>query len=219
MSSLQLKWAQRVAYVAPAKITAICMPGPHCVLASAVGQMVLERFGIASTPYVAELNVCNQAWVDWAKDDYEGGRAAQTARGAYLITNRPDWQGESRPAPVAVRKPWDGHLALRLELDGQPWLLDLDSGSFARPDYKIAVTPSILAPLRPGPKGESAEGTFETDAVTYIAYQPLVSPIAQDFLASKDWTERSRYRDLADEIEGAVRSLLVVGQTVVEASE
>lgn len=184
------KILKRLAEFAPPIIAETTKPGPHCVLSSAVGQMVLHRLGLECEPYVAEVGICNKAWIEWAKFDFAGGKEAQLERGAYLITNRPNFTGETLPSlnpPTSAA--WDGHLALR---SGE-WLIDLDLGAFTRPTKNIWLPPSMVAPLN---AEGGVEGEYHADQhVAHVRYAPLVAPYADDYLTSKDWTLRDRYED------------------------
>src|SRR5262245_34676354 len=83
----------RIAEVAPPIIATTTKPGPHCVLSTAVGQMVLAVNGIQSTPFPVEVRIYNDAWRRWKDADYVGGIEEQQRRGAYLISNDPHWAG------------------------------------------------------------------------------------------------------------------------------
>jgi hypothetical protein len=184
------KILKRLAKFAPPIINETCKPGPHCILSSAVGQMVLERLGVLCVPYSAEIFMCNKAWIEWSKFDFEGGKEAQLERGAYMISNRPHFTGEQAPSLNPVTGPaWDGHLALR---SGE-WLIDLDLGNFSRPTKNIWLPPSFVAPLD---ENNTIEGEYHVDQhMVFVRYAPMVAPFADDYVNSKDWTLRDRYED------------------------
>lgn len=188
---------QRLAEVAPPIIDRICKPGPHCVLSSAVGQMVLDAQGIVALPYVAELTIANAAFNRWAREDYPGGAAEQIRRGAYWITNRPTDRDRSFTT-VQVSKPWDGHLALRVG----DYLLDLNLGAFNRPQHQIALPEAAVFPLD---ANQSVAGRFTDGATTTtVMYRPLDAPYKNDYQTAKDWTRRGRYYDVVQAILRAI---------------
>jgi hypothetical protein len=193
------KILKRLATYVPIVLSGTTKPGPHCVLSSAIGQMVLARFGIQADPFVAEVMICNEAWVHWAEDDFVGGRDAQEARGAYMITNRPG-PDVSLPSLNPVTGPaWDGHLALRVD----DRLVDLDLGNFARPTKNIYLPPAFVAPFR---ADNQVIGECHMHGhVTVVHYKPLVAPYADDYLTSKDWTMRDRYAEEVSVLATAIR--------------
>jgi hypothetical protein len=193
------KILKRLAAFAPEIIGQTAKPGPHCVLSSAVGQMVLARLGVEAEPFAAEVNICNAAWIAWAQDDYAGGPEAREARGAYLISNSPNWDGPSLPSlnpPTSAA--WDGHLALRV---GKV-LVDLDFGAFSRPTKGLRLPPVMVAPLR---EDGTVRGVCQMgQSRAYVQYAPLVAPYADDYLTAKDWTLRDRYSDQVHAIAGRI---------------
>lgn len=175
--------------VGPSLITSFCKPGPHCVLATAVGQMVLARFGIEAEAYPVAVAVCNRAWIRWKADGHPGGKEEQQRRGAWLVSNNPDWKGETVQL-VKSDAPWDGHLVLRVRDGVQTWLVDLDLGSFNRPQHAIMLPGGLVAPLS---SDGVVSGTFTDGRVeTAVEYGPLVAPYRDDYLTAKDWTRRAR---------------------------
>lgn len=194
------KILKRLAEFGPPIINETCKPGPHCILSSAVGQMALERLGVRSEPYAAEVLICNKAWVEWSKFEFAGGKEAQLERGAYMISNRPNFTGETLPSLNPTTGPaWDGHLALR---SGE-WLIDLDLGNFSRPTKNIWLPPSMVAPLS---ADNTVEGEYHIDQhQVYVRYSPLVAPYADDYLTSKDWLLRDRYEDRVVAIVNKIR--------------
>lgn len=184
------KILKRLAEFGPPLIAKTTKPGPYCVLSCAVGQLALAKFGLVAEPYVAEVTICNAAWVAWTKEDRAGGMDAALERGAYLMSNRPNFTGGTLPSMIPpTSAAWDGHLALRC---GR-FLIDLALGAFTRPTKNIWLPPSFVAPI--GEDG-SVEGEFHVDHhVTLVRYVPLVAPYADDYLTSKDWTLRDRYED------------------------
>jgi hypothetical protein len=180
---------QRLVRVGPRLINSRAKPGPHCVLATSVGQMTLARVGIQAEPYPVQLTVCNRAWKDWVAAGAPGGREEQLRRGAYVITNAPDWQGASFMT-IRSAKPWDGHLVLRVPDGERSWLVDLDVGSFRRPRQQIHVPLGLVAPLSNG----SVTGTCTMNGVeTTVEYAPLDAPYRDDYLTARDWVERDRF--------------------------
>lgn len=194
------KLLNRLAERGPSVINKHTKPGPHCVLSTTVGQMALARFGVQAEPYPVAVIVCNQAWVDWRDSDYQGGVAEQQRRGAYLLSNTPDFKGQSF-SYVKIDKPWDGHLVLRVPKVQA--LIDLDLGAFNRPQHNIVLPPAIVAPLTP--EG-FVSGTFTDKGITTtIGYGPLVAPYANDYLTARDWVERDRFAEHVDELVRAIR--------------
>lgn len=203
-----LEIVQRLAYIAPAKINEIAKPGPHCVLATAVGVKVLRMFDINAVPFPVEVTVCNQQWMDWAKADFapDGSPEEQLRRGAHIITNKPDWNGQTLPSlnPPSGRG-WDGHLVVRVvDLN---LLVDLDLGSFRRPTKGIIVPDSVVAPLTPQLTVVGGYGDGTT--MTHVSYKPLVAPYADDYQTSRDWSEDHRYEDVVFDLEMRIRTLVV----------
>jgi hypothetical protein len=194
----------RLVAVGPTIINKYVRPGPHCVLATSLGQMTLARFGIHAEPFVAEVTVFNQAWADWGEAGHDGGREEQLRRGAYILSNAPDWAGQSFKTSE-THKPWDGHLALKVP-DGREhrWLLDLDLGSFNRPQHNILLPGGLLAPLSVGDCLSGVLENSETHTRTSLVYKPLVAPYANDYLTARDWVERDRFTDHVDELEAAI---------------
>lgn len=192
------KILRRLSEVAPVLIAKIAKPGPHCVLSCAVGQMVLQRFGLEATPFPAEVSVANQEWIDWSTDDFNGGAEEQMRLGAYLLTNRPQWDGGTLPSlNPTTSKPWDGHLALRLA----DTLIDLDLASFARPTKGIVLPAVMVAPI----VDDRVVGSYHHgDRATMVQYAPLVAPYADDYQSSRDWVARDRY---ADVVAGIVKRM------------
>ena len=179
--------------VAPELISAMAVQG-HCVMATSIGQMVLHELGISADPYPVQLTIVNHAWIAWQEAGQSGGQAEQLRRGAYIITNRPDWHGASFKV-IEHAKPWDGHLVLRVPDNGQDWLVDLDLGSYNRPMHKIRLPLGVVAPLTNGMVG----GTFEDRGCrTYLEYRPLSAPYAHDYQRARDWTARTRFIHLVD---------------------
>lgn len=194
------KILNRLVTVGPEVINRFTKPGPHCVLASAVGQMALARFGVEAEAYPVAVIVCNQAWVDWRDSDYQGGVAEQQRRGAYLLSNTPDFKGQQF-STIKIAKPWDGHLVLRVRKANV--LIDLDLGSFNRPQHNIVLPGGIVAPL--SDEG-FVSGTFTDNGITTtIGYAPLVAPYANDYLTSRDWAERDRFAEHVAELVRAMR--------------
>lgn len=194
------KMLRRLAEFAPPVIAPMTKPGPHCVLSTAIGQMVLERLGVPSEPYVAEVSICNSAWVKWAEDDFVGGKEEQLSRGAHLITNRPNFTGESLPSlnPVTTA-PWNGHLVLR----AGAFLIDLDMAAFVRPTRNICLPAAMVASID---DDNTVSGEYHINGhVTLVRYAPLVASYAEDYLTSKDWTLRDRYEDRVAEIVKLIR--------------
>lgn len=196
------KIVQRLAEFGPPAIATRARPGPRCVLASSIGQMVLAEFGLDADPYVAEVTICNTAWVEWSKADYAGGADEQVRRGAHIITNRPNWNGGTVPSlNPPTKAAWDGHLALRLD----DTLIDLDLGSFNRPTKGIVLPMSMVAALvNDQVCGEYNTGTGR-GTVTHVLYRPLVASYAQKYLTSRDWTERERYDDMVEALVKRIR--------------
>lgn len=192
----------RLVAIAPQAINQICKPGqPHCVMATTIGQMVLAKLGIDAEPYVAEIHVCNKAWMQWADDEFAGGRDAQLRRGAYLMCNSPDWKGASFQS-VKVDKPWDGHLVLRVPDGDIAWLVDLDLGSFNRPKANVVLPPGLMAKLN----NDTVVGTFVKDgSETAVAYRRLVAPYRDDYQTARDWVERDRLNDVVEKLVAAVK--------------
>lgn len=191
------KILRRLVEMAPPQIDAECAPGPHCVLSTTIGQMVLADFGIEATPYPVQLDICNAAWIAWAQEEYVGGQTEQLARGAHLLTNRPDWKGATLPSlnPV-VKAPWDGHLVLRVGDD----LVDLNLGAFNRPTKAIAVPDAAILPC---PDGTASAEWPNPQTLCY--YRPLVAPYADEYQTARDWVERGRFADLVARISRRVR--------------
>lgn len=198
----------RVAQVAPPIIAAASKPGPHCVLASAVGQMVLDTYGIPADPWSVEIMVFNEAWKQWGDEaDFAGGVEEQGRRGAYMLSNSPEWQGASMPMQgPQPDKAWDGHLVLRVvnpsnPLD-HPWLLDLDAGSFRRPAQQIDLPGGLVVPIHE----EIVLGSVaRVDGPrTHVGYRPMVSPFADDYRTAGDWVQRERYAWLVHDILDAL---------------
>lgn len=184
------KILRRLGGISPGAIAKITKPGPHCVLSCAIGQMVLQRFGLEAVPFPAEVSVANQEWIDWSADDFAGGSEEQLRLGAYLLTNRPQWDGGTLPSlNPTTSKPWDGHLALRLG----DTLIDLDMASFIRPTKGILLPAVMVAPL----VDDRVVGTYHHgDRATMVQYAPLVAAYAEDYQQSKDWVVRDRYQDV-----------------------
>lgn len=200
-----LEVIQRLAFIAPPRINEITKPGPHCILSTAIGILVLKQFDIQAVPFPVEVTVCNQAWMDWANEGFpNSGPEEQERRGAHIITNRPDWQGGNLPSlnPVTGRG-WDGHLVLRVDKT----LIDLDLGNFCRPTKGIVLPPSIVAPL--SERLTVSGGYGDGQVMTHVHYQPLVAPYADEYLTSKDWTLHDRYEDVVFDIEMRIRTLVV----------
>ena len=192
----------RLVRVVPKALEQITKPGPHCVLSTSVGQTVLERLGIPSEPYPVEIKICNQAWMEWAEDNYAGGREAQLRRGAYLLCNSPNWQGASFKS-VIVDKPWDGHLVLKVPDGDRVWLVDLDIGAFSRPAQNVRLPSAMLAVL---PSDGQLAGTFTKGLTqTHVVYAPLVAPYRDDYQTSRDWVERDRFAEVIEKIVRAVK--------------
>jgi hypothetical protein len=190
----------RLVKIAPPLINTIAS-GPHCILATSVGQMVLDQIGIAADPYPVEVAVCNRAWMQWGRDGYHGGQEEQERRGAYILTNTPNWKGASFQT-VKSAKPWDGHLVLRVSDGPHRWLVDLDLGSFNRPNRDIELPGGLVAPLTPD---GIVQGTFTHGRIeTSVQYGPLVAPYRDDYLKAKDWTRRARF---FGEVETLVQAL------------
>ena len=180
---------ERLVKIAPPLIDSISQ-GPHCVMATSVGQMVLERLGIAALPYPVEVAICNRAWMQWKADGHQGGIVEQERRGAYILTNTPNWKGASFQT-VKSAKPWDGHLVLRVPDGDRAWLVDLDLGSFNRPNRDISLPGGLVAPLA---ANGTVYGTFTHGAVeTTVEYGPLVAPYRDDYLTARDWQRRGRF--------------------------
>lgn len=199
MSDPHLPILQKLVKVAPPIITANARPGAHCVMASAVGQIVLESFGITAEPFSVEATVCNQAWYDWGGEGFKGGVEEQRRRGAHILTNTPNWQGDSIQSKVTVHAPWDGHLVLVV---GHT-LVDLDIGSFARPAHHIYTPAGMLGPLSPN---RTVEGTWTYGGHrTYVVYRPMVSSFADEYLTAPDWVKRERLTEVAWDIEQTMR--------------
>lgn len=179
-----------LADAAPPVIDRISRPGPRCVLASRVGQLVLAHFGKVAEPFPVELTLFNDAWRQWADEDFAGGAQAgeQERRRAHILTNTPHWRGQSLPSELPpTRGPWDGHLVLKVE----GFLVDLDLGQMARPHKQIRVPRAVVAPLSPA---NSVEGTFTDRGVrTHVLYRPLDAPYADEYRTAKDWVKTSTY--------------------------
>jgi len=199
---------ERLVAIAPPAINQITKPGqPHCVLSTSVGLMVLDALGIQAEPYVAEIHICNKAWMDWADHNFAGGREEQLRRGAYLLTNMPNWKGASFKS-VKVDKPWDGHLVLRVPDGETTWLVDLDLGSFNRPQFNVKLPLGMMAKLR----DNTVVGTFTKDGTrTAVAYRPLVAPYAEDYQTARDWVERDRFADIVEKLVEVVARPHTVG--------
>lgn len=187
----------QVADVLPPIVDAICRPGPHCVLSSALGQMVLARFSITAKPWPCTLRVANHACATWEAEGRPGGAEEACRRGAYLITNSPnDPMGDRRP----VFAPWDGHLVLRV---GHR-LIDLNVGAFTRPDHDIQLPQAMtLQVMR-----EEAKTTWHppTGGPVQLHYRPLEGPIRNAYRTAKDWTQRERLRPELLEVISRIRS-------------
>ena len=196
----------RLVEIAPGAINTFTKPGqPHCVMATTIGQMVLNHFGVESFPYPVEVRITNKAWADWATAGYGGGRAEQERRGAYLLSNTPNFNGASFKT-VEVAKPWDGHLVLRVPGGkGKPaWIVDLDMGSFNRPQHGIMLPDGLLAEL--SSDGRLAGTLVASDAIqTTVEYRPLVASYRDDYQTSKDWVERDRLIGHVNELARAIR--------------
>jgi hypothetical protein len=169
--------------VAPPVIRAHSTGGPCCILATRVGQQALAVFGIAATPFPVVLSICNDAWIRWGEDGYPGGTAEQLRRGAHLITNTPDWHGQSMPSQNPARsRPWDGHLVLRVDT----MLIDLDLGAMSRPQNRIVLPATIIAPLTDDERVSASYGNATQAA--HLLYYPLRTPDAYDYALAGDWT-------------------------------
>ena len=188
---------ERLVQVGPDFITTFTKPGPHCVMATTIGQMVLARKGIVAHPYPVEVVICNQAWVDWSEDKYRGGAEEQIRRGAYILSNTPHFNGRTFRSVVSDN-PWDGHLVLRVPDGEKAWLLDLDMGSFNRPQHGICLPGGVLAPLTDG----CVHGTFtdHRNCPTSVEYGPLDAPYKDDYQTARDWVERDRLVCHVDEL-------------------
>lgn len=185
---------QRLAKYAPYGIAAITKPGPCCVLATQVGLMTLERFGIQARPYVAEVEITNLAWQQWIEDGAQGGIEEQQRRGAYILNNSASWQGASFYGPHGKRD-WDGHLVIQTERT----LIDLDLGKFSRPDKQIILPPSMIAPLR---DDDTMSGTCTFGGhATHVSYRRLTAAYSENYMFSKDWIGRKRYTELVTALE------------------
>lgn len=198
-----------LAQIAPPQINAMCAPGvPHCVAATAIGQMVLGALGIPALPFPVQFTICNQAWMDWAKDDFPGGHepGEQLRRGAYILSNAPDWKGPSFMTKI-IKKPWDGHLVLTVasrEWTGRSvrYLIDLDLGSYSRPQHGIVLPLGFVAAFHK----DHVVGTLDNGGQrAHLAYQPLVAPYAEDYQQAKDWTARYRYTGVVADIVRAMK--------------
>jgi hypothetical protein len=202
----RLRILEALVDVAPPLIDRITKPGPHCVLSTRVGQLALAVFGVAAKPFPVELSIFNDAWRQWGDEGYVGGADEQVRRGAYLLTNTPNWQGGELPSlnPASGPRPWDGHLVLRVE----NWLIDLDLGQMARPTKGMHLPSAIVAPL----DADAVDGSFTeqtTGTTTHVAYKPLVAPYAEDYRRSKDWTRDTvEYTDVVIEIARQMRAHL-----------
>lgn len=200
---------KQLAQVAPAIISRNAKPGAHCVIATAIGQMVLADAHVLSEAMAVQVVVCNHEWMVWGQDGWQGGVREQLRRGAYMMTNAPSWSGGSMPPPTTVSSPWDGHLVLRVpgvvHEAGHSVLVDLDFGSFNRPKHRIHVPSGLVMPLmgEAGVEGTLMEGGYQT----HFAYSPLVAAYADDYLRAKDWVDRARYVEIVAEIRGAIQGL------------
>jgi hypothetical protein len=190
-------------------------PGPHCVMSSAIGHDVLTALGLTARPVPVQLDIANDAWMQWAHDGYVGGVEAQLARGAHLLTNRPGWQGGTLPSGNPVtHAPWDGHLVLEVDDPdrvGVQWLLDLDLAAFRRPAKGILLPDVMVARLN---ADRMVVGTLAhaSGATASVCYKPLVADYADDWRTAKDWAERHRFADL-------VRGLVLLVRGLVERDE
>jgi hypothetical protein len=182
----------RLVHIAPPVIDRIAKPEiPHCVLSSAIGYDVLARLGIAAEPFPVELTIHNEAWAAWVADGAPGGHEEQMRRGAYLLTNMPNWRGKSFTR-VKLDKPWDGHLVLRVPDGDAAWLVDLNIGAFTRPLRSVYLPDAMVAPLF----GDRVEGTYtDRGVVTTVGYKPLVAEYAMGFETARDWAARDRFAD------------------------
>jgi hypothetical protein len=175
-----------LAQYAPEEIRRICAPGPSCILATKVGVLALAEFRVVAQPFPVVFSAFNQAWRDWADADFVGGAEEQLRRGAHLLTNTPDWKGGALPSlNPAARAPWDGHLVLRVSNGALEYLVDLDLSQCARPTKGIHLPPAVVAPIS---AANTVEGVCTLKGTTsYLAYQPLVAPYADEYRTAKDW--------------------------------
>jgi hypothetical protein len=183
----------QMADLVPSLINRFTVPGPHCVLATTVGQMLLARFGIRAEPYSVSVMICNEAWVQWDAAKRPGGVDEQMRRGAYLLSNQPHFEGTSfNTGQVPPDKAWDGHLVLKVVDGAKTWLVDLDLGSFNRPAHHIHLPGGIVAPLS---KAGAVTGVYEDEAgyKTTVAYWPMTASYAHDYMTAKDWVDRDRF--------------------------
>lgn len=186
---MTLEILQRLVEVGPSFINRLVKPGPHCILATSVGQMVLAQVGIAADPYPVEVKVCNTAWMRWKAAGYPGGIEEQVTRGAYLLSNTPQFRGSSF-TKVHIEKPWDGHLVLRVPDGTRTWLVDLDLGSFNRHEHDIHLPGGLVAPLADG----RVTGRYTSEGtVTHIEYGPLDAPYRDSYREARDWMQRARF--------------------------
>jgi hypothetical protein len=205
-----LRVCQVLADVAPPKIAAITRPGPHCVMSTSIGLLALSAFDVPADPWSVELTLCNQAWFEWGADKFQPpGIEEQERRGAYILSNTPNWNGVTRKSSNTF-KPWDGHLVIRAHVGVEDYLVDLDLGAMNRPTKGIVVPAALVTAVQRKADGDQVSGTITGDGgqPTHLLYRTMVSAVADDYKQARDWRQRARFCDVVDEIVSDMKDSL-----------
>ena len=193
MPSRGKRLAQIAAFVPPL-LTSTVKEKNHCILATAVGVGVCERYGIPAEPLSVEVQAINLAMYRYIS------RADVDPFDPTHIASRPDdaWGvGISNRAEedygVPNRGGWNGHLVVNLPGTG---FLDLNASQFHRPQKRLIVPPAIAVTSDP----LSDEWQFFDLSHSAYAhrddYEGLISyRIAPPTPTSKSWETSEAWRE------------------------
>ena len=189
------KAIDRLVVFAPAIIAANAKPGGRCVLATAIGIDVLERFDVAAVPVSVRLRLANGAYLAHA----ERGMSAvgNVANGGHLIDTGSD--ADPLTGTTTSDRGWHGHLVMALPGVS---LIDLDLQQLHRPQYGI-VLPLAARFEWLGLRVDRAAGREFPINGNRIRYD--VRPNDQSWADAKDWIGVSRRRHIVDAIERCIR--------------
>lgn len=180
------KLLRRLVEVAPFVLASWSKEGPRCVLATACGVDLLQRFGVRAEPLAVRATVLNRGFLEWRK----AGRVGDPRSfGAFCV---------EAGAPDATEEPgrWNGHLLVAVPTRGA--VLDLDLRQFHRPEKGIRMPASAGFEWAP----PYAETQFGLPGGVRLFLERLAD---RRFLESPDWARTDRRKEIVDELEAAVR--------------